>query len=237
MNKLILVSIFLISTVVLKAQHDKMLGSWVVHNVEYEFAKNFIGYIELQARSQKMLHHFFYSEIKGGVSYRINKNFSVFTGFGNYRTYQWDDLDEGVRTNELRLWQQFVISQPLGRLKFEHRFRTEQAWLNKVYRNRFRYRINLIIPLNKRKVEKNTAFLSIFNELFLTDKAPYFMRNRIYGGVGYQITDYLTVQTGWVYQFNYTLKSANGKNNILLGVNFRFLRKDNKHEKIPTMRD
>jgi hypothetical protein len=214
-----------------------MWGTWFITNVEYEFAKNFIGYFELQARTQKPFQKIFYSEIKGGVNYRINKNFSTFAGFGNYRTYPWDDLDAGVKTNEFRIWEQFVISQPLGRLKFEHRFRAEQAWLNKKYRNRFRYRINLIIPLNKSKVEKNTVFISMFNEIFLTDKAPYFMRNRVYAGFGYQVTDFLTVQTGWVNQFNYTLTSAGAKNNILFSVNFRFLRKDHPHEKIPTMKD
>lgn len=237
MNKLILAVLFSISVLISNAQNDKDLGTWFITNVEYEFAKNFIGYFELQGRTQKPFQKIFYSEIKGGLTYRINKNFSAFAGFGNYRTYQWDDLEAGVKTNEFRIWEQFVISQPLGRLKFEHRFRAEQAWLNKKYRNRFRYRINLIIPLNKPKVEKNTVFISLFNEIFLTDKAPYFMRNRVYAGVGYQITDFLSVQTGWVNQFNYTLISGGAKNNILFSINFRFLHKEHPHEKIPTMKD
>jgi hypothetical protein len=237
MNKVILAIVFCASAISAKAQTDKDLGTWFVANAEYEFAKNFIGYVELQVRTQKPFHKVFYGEIKGGVNYRINKNFSTLLGFGDYRTYDWKDLEAGVKTNELRLWEQLVISQPLDRLKFEHRFRAEQAWLNKKYRNRFRYRISLIIPLNKPKVERNTVFISLSDEIFLTNKAPYFMRNRAYAGIGFQATDFLTVQTGYVHQFNYTLASAGAKHNLFFSINFRFLRKDNKDEKIPTKRD
>jgi len=220
------------------AQKDKVWGSWVINNVEYEFAKNFIGYFELQTRSQAMYNHFNYYEIKGGISYRITKNFSALVGFGNYGTYDWKNI-RGAKTNdELRLWQQFVISQkPIERIKLEHRFRAEQASINGRYRNRFRYRVNLIVPLNKDKVEKNTVFVSAFDEIFLTDTPPYFMRNRIYAGLGYQATKFLTIQAGWVNQFNYNFNTKGGKNNLLVSINFRILRDDNKFDGVPTMRD
>lgn len=219
------------------AQKDKVWGSWNIASVEYEFAKNFIGYFELQARSQAMYNHFNYYEIKGGINYRINKNFSAMVGFGNYGTYNWKNLRSAKTIDELRLWEQFVITQPLNRLKFEHRFRAEQASLNGRYRNRFRYRINLIIPINKPKVEKGTVFASAFDEIFLTDTPPYFMRNRIYMGLGYQATSFLTIQAGWINQFNYNLAAKGGKNNFLLSLNFRIFRDDNKYERIPTMKD
>lgn len=237
MKKIILMSALWVSVGSLYAQNDKDMGSWFIVNGEYEFAKNFLAYMELQARSQKPFHKVFYGEIKGGVTWKFHKNFAGFVGFGNYRTYDWKDLDAGVKTNELRIWEQFVITQSLDRLKFEHRFRAEQAWLNKKYRNRFRYRFNVIIPLNKRKVEKNTVFLSIADEIFMTNTAPYFMRNRFYAGAGYQATDFMTIQAAWVNQFNYTLTSGGAKNFLLLAVNFKFLRKDHRHEKIPTLKD
>src|SRR6218665_887626 len=98
MNKVILAIAFFAGAVSAKAQTDKDLGTWFITNAEYEFAKNFIGYFELQARTQKPFHKVFYGEIKGGVNYRINKNFSTLLGFGNYRTYDWKDLEAGVKT-------------------------------------------------------------------------------------------------------------------------------------------
>lgn len=220
-----------------KAQKDKVWGSWAITNLEYEFAKNFIFYFELQGRSQAVFNHFNYYEIKGGFNYRINKNFSTLVGFGNYGTYNWKNLRSAKTTDELRLWEQFVISQPLNRLKFEHRFRAEQASINGRFRNRFRYRINLVVPINKKKVEKGTVFASAFDEIFLTDTPPYFMRNRIYIGIGYQINKFLTIQSGWVNQFNYNLVAKGGKNNLLVSLNFRFLRKDNVYDRIPSLKD
>lgn len=241
MNKLIfrvaLSAIMLCITALTHAQKDKVWGSWAIKNVEYEFAKNFIGYFELQTRSQAMFNHYNYYEIKGGIQYRINKNYSTMIGFGNYGTYNWKNIRGAKTQDELRLWEQFVISQPLDRMKFEHRFRAEQASINGRYRNRFRYRINIVVPLNKKKVEKNTVFISAFDEIFLTDTPPYFMRNRIYVGVGYQATKFLTINTGWVNQFNYNLSNKGGKNNLLISLNFRFLRDDNKYDRVPTIKD
>lgn len=241
MNKLIfafLVSLSLLGPVAkTRAQKDKTWGTWAITNVQYEFARRWFGYFELQTRSQAMANHFFYYEIKGGINYRINKNFIAFVGFGNYGTYDWKNLRTTKKVDELRLWEQMVINQPLSRIKFEHRFRVEQAWLNRKFRNRFRYRINLIVPLNKKKVENKTVFVSAFDELFLTDTAPFFMRNRIYLGLGYQATGFLTLQAGWVNQFNYNLQAQGGKNNLLVSLNFRFIRKDNKFERMPTLPD
>lgn len=241
MNKLmfaILLSLSIFGTMSkASAQKDKTWGSWAIANVQYEFAPRWFTYFELQTRSQAMANRFFYYEIKGGINYRINKNFIAFVGFGNYGTYNWKNIRSAKTTDELRLWEQLVINQPLSRLKFEHRFRIEQASINKKFRNRFRYRLNVIIPINKKKVENKTVFVSAFNEIFLTDTPPYFMRNRVYLGLGYQATEFLTVQAGWVNQFNYNLQNKGGKNNILVSLNFRFVRKDNKYERMPTLPD
>lgn len=241
MNKLTFVGLYLglltTMSVHTHAQKDKTWGSWSIANVQYEFSPRWFAYVELQTRSQAMYNHFHYYEIKGGINYRINKNFIAFVGFGNYGTYDWKNIRGAKTTDELRLWEQLVINQPLNRLKFEHRFRIEQASINKKYRNRFRYRLNLIVPLNKKTVETNTVFVSAFDELFLTDTPPYFMRNRVYLGLGYQVTEFLTLQAGWINQFNYNLNAKGGKNNLLVSLNFRFVRKDNKYERMPTMPD
>ena len=221
----------------LRAQKDRVWGGWYVTNIQYEFTPKWFAYFELQSRSHAMFNHAFYYEVKGGLNYRINKNFIAFVGFGNYGTYDWQNLRGPKTVDELRLWEQFVINQPLNRLKFEHRFRFEQAWLNRKYRNRFRYRINLIVPLNKKQVEVNTVFASAFNEIFLTDTPPYFMRNRTYLGLGYQVTPFLSIQCGWVNQFNYNLQTKGGKNNLLFSFNFRVIHKDDKFEQIPSLPD
>jgi len=207
------------------AQKDAVWGSWVVGNVEYGFTPKLYGYVELQERNQEVLQHFFYYEVKGGIGYRIRDNFSALIGFGNYGTYDWEDLSAPKVTDEWRVWEQFVMTQSLQCLKFEHRLRAEQALINKKYRNRFRYRLNLTVPLNKPAIQKGVWFASVFDEIFLTDHAPYFMRNRVYAGLGYQVSAALSISLGWVNQFNYNLTTAGGKNNLMMLVAVRLPKK------------
>ncbi len=224
-NKLFFIP--LLSTVLLfhiskaHAQKDNVWGSWIISNIEYGFSPELYGYFELQTRSQSIFRQFYYYEVKGGIGYRINDNFSALIGFGNYGTYDWMDLSAPKVNDELRLWEQFVMTQPLKRIRFEHRFRAEQATINNTYRNRFRYRLSLLVPLNRKQIAPGTLYAVVFDELFLTDKAPYFMRNRIYAGLAYPFNAILTVNLGWVNQFNYSLSTSGAKDNLLLSLGFR----------------
>lgn len=207
------------------AQKDEVWGSWFLGYVEYSFSPKLFTYIEVQDRNQSLFRHFNYYEIKGGIGYRFYDNFSALFGFGNYNTYDWEDLSAPKITEEWRIWEQFIMVQNLQRLRFEHRFRAEQALISGKYRNRFRYRLNLTAALNKRKIEKGALYFSVFNEIFLTNNAPYFMRNRFYAGLGYQLSNSLGMGLGWVNQFNYNLKAAGGKNSLMLSVTLRLSRK------------
>lgn len=228
------VLVFLFLTVTVLGQKDRVWGSWSSISVQYEFVKDWTFYFETQTRSHAMYNHFHYYEFKGGFSYKINKYFSALVGFGNYGTYDWKNI-RGMKTqDELRLWEQFVINQSISRVKLEHRIRFEQASINKKYRNRFRYRLNVTVPLNSKTVEKNTIFAAGFSELFLTDTPPYFMRHRVYLGLGYQVTDYLSIQSGWINQFNYTFDKKGAKNYFMLNLAFKISKKEQKSENIPT---
>lgn len=189
----------------LQAQ-TKQLGSWTVLNARLNLAKKWGVWGELQLRSQSFYNNFYYYEAKGGLLYSWNKNFVFLLGSGKYVTYDISEdgnFNKPLVTNETRLWQELNTAQYLDRVKFEHRYRIEQRWLNGNYRNRFRYRFMMALPLNKPKFEKGTLFLSAFDEVFFTSKTPYFERNRVFGGVGYQATKNLVVLPGYLYQFDY----------------------------------
>ncbi|MBX2922696.1 MAG: DUF2490 domain-containing protein [Chitinophagaceae bacterium] len=184
----------------------KNLGSWNVINTRLSLTKNWSVFNELQLRSQSFYNDHFYYEVKGGVSYNINKNFSVLAGTGKYITYdaeQEGNFQKPITANETRLWQQLTMNHYLEQIKFEHRYRAEQRWFTTGYRNRFRYRISTALPVNKSKIEPGAFFLTTFNEIFLTNKAPYFERNRFFIGLGYELNELLIVQPGYVYQYDY----------------------------------
>ena len=220
------------------AQTDTRWGSWSILTVQLPstIEHKWGGYAEAQLRTDAIFSRFQYYEYKAGVSYNISKSFTGLLGTGRYTTYDADNLSAGPVTKETRLWEQLVISQYLDRLKFEHRYRAEQRWLSSGYRNRFRYRLSMAIPLNKPKVEPNTAYISLYDEVFLNNRAPHFERNRLMAGMGYQLTKNIGAQLGWVNQYNYTTTASGSKNNLVVTLIYTLDRGDDQ-ERIPATVD
>jgi hypothetical protein len=197
------------------------------------------GYTELQTRTNEMLYkQFYYYEVKGGVSYNFTNSFSALLGTGRYTTYNYKDVDAGPTVKENRLWEQFTLLEYLDRIKLENRVRIEQRWLNGDYRNRFRYRLNALVPINHPKFVANTAFVSVFDEVFFNNKAPNFERNRISATAGYQFTKAISLQVGWMNQYNNLPASTNDKNNMMAVFMYTIQRrKGPQHEQLPTTKD
>ncbi|MCD8741837.1 DUF2490 domain-containing protein [Mucilaginibacter roseus] len=233
--------ILIFCSVNVKAQNSKT-GTWGIVTVVLpgDSAHKWGGYIELQTRTNTLLYNQpFYYEVKGGISYDIAKNYTALIGSGRYITYDYDNLDEPPTALETRLWEQLVVNQFLDRIKIEHRYRIEQRFFEKTgYRNRFRYRLNVAIPLNHPKVDPKTWYIALFNEVFLNNKAPHFERNRFSAALGYQFDKSLSIQAGWMNQYNYTLTSAGAKNNLAILLQYRINRKKSKpREHIPSIHD
>ena len=210
------------------------LGSWNVINTRVSFNDHWSVYNELQTRSQSFYHDHYYYEIKGGIGYAVNKNLIFLVGGGKYITYSNNgNFQKPISADETRLWEQLTLNQFAGRLKLEHRYRVEQRWFTTGYRNRFRYRLNAVLPLNNYKIEPKTFYLSVFDEIFLTNKAPYFERNRFFAGFGYEFTKLITVQPGYVYQYDYRSVICRGKHLFHLTINFDIDAQKNKNEKLP----
>ena len=128
------------------------------------------------------------------------------------------------------------MNQYLDRLKIEHRYRAEQKWVTDGYRNRFRYRLNAMLPLNAAKLVPGTLYLNAYNEVFLNNKAPHFERNRFFAGAGYILTPVTTVQAGYVNQYNYALDKRGGKNFLQFSLILQF-EYDEDRERIPHLMD
>ena len=231
-------------------------GSWVLltallpGNAEHRWG----GYAEVQARSNGLARQFFYYELKGGLSYDLDPNFTVMLAGGRYSTSDYKDLSAGPLNVEKRLWEQLVLNQYMKRLKIEHRYRVEQRWFSyrgdsTSFRQRLRYRINPFLPLNKPTISAGTAFLAAYDEIFLNPKGPVFERNRVYLGAGYQFDKHWVLQLGWVNQANYNpasnqrgqLVPANtaAKNNVVLSVMYRLAHPavTEPHESLPSQPD
>jgi hypothetical protein len=209
-------------------------GSWNVINTKLTLSKKWSVYNELQLRSQSFYQNHFYYEVKGGVGYSLNKNFTFLLGVGKYITYSdGGSFEKPITSNETRFWQQLTMNHYLERIKFEHRYRVEQRWFKTGYRNRFRYRLNTVVPINRTKMGPKTFYASAFEEIFLTNTGPYFERSRSFIGGGYQFSKNFTIQPGYVYQFDYRNGTKSAKHFFQLTLNIEIDPHKNPNEKIP----
>ncbi len=233
MKKLLFITA-IIAPILVNAQSDK-LGGWAIVNAAINPNNRFSYFVEAQTRSQNVTKDFYYYEIKGGVAYNIKKKFSFLIGMGNYRTYTYPgNYKSPVVSKEFRLWQQLSLTNNIDRLKLEHRYRVEQRWINSDFKNRFRYRLNAVVPINNSTVIPNTVYATASDEVFFTSKSPYFERNRFFAGAGYQVCKLFAFQAGYMLQFDYN-KVTNGVRKGFLQTSLLFYLDNNtpKSERRP----
>ncbi len=183
------------------------IGTWNVVSAKITFNERWNVMAEAQMRSQKVINDFNYYEYKAGVGYNFLKTLSALFAMGHYATFQPDgNFKKPYANDEFRIWEQFTLTNNIGRVKLEHRYRIEQRFTSFAgYRNRFRYRINAIVPINNKEIKSKTWYASFFNEVFVTNEGPYFEQNRIFLGAGYQFNNRVTVLAGLLNRFDQSL--------------------------------
>ncbi len=218
--------IFLVNT----ANAQNNLGSWNILNVNLKVNEKWNIFMETQLRSLSFYDEFHYYEIKTGGTYKINKLFSTTSGFGSYNTFsEGGNFRSPIQNKEIRTWIQFNMKQLLGIINIEHRYRAEQRFTNNGYKNRFRYRLGTIIPINNPVVKEKTFYLNVWNELFFTNKEPFFERNRLLVGFGYEFNKKIAIQTGYIYQFDYKINDEIGRDFLNIAFLYNFdLSKESK---------
>lgn len=194
------------------------LGSWNVLNIKYNRNEKWNFFGEAQIRSLKFYSNFHYYEYKGGINYKIYKNVNLTLGAGSYQTYkEGGDFVLPKNNDEFRMWPQVILFQSIGILKIEQRYRAEFRFTSNGYRNRFRYRLGVSYPFGKERNEYKPFQVSASNELFFTDKEPYFERNRLLIAFNYKPSKSTTLQVGYLHQFDYKINDETGRDFLQIG--------------------
>lgn len=198
-RKYILISLLLLPLVSI-GQEDK-IGNWMMYFGMNKLSDKFSIHTEVQYRSHTLAS--FDTEqllLRTGLNYHFSSKAFATAGYAYVSSYEYESEQKAPETEEHRIWQQFILINKLHRVKFEHRYRLEQRWVNSDYSNRIRYRLMLFIPLNKPEIEKGTLFIGLYDEIFLNTEDVFFDRNRLYGAFGYQISKSSNAQLGMLHQ-------------------------------------
>lgn len=201
-----LLSFFLLSTLFswrLSAQNSD-LGNWLIYIGNKEITQRWSWHHELQYRNYNAIGDLEQLLIRTGIGYDLDQEgkTNVLLGYAFVHSQPYlSNGTEKTQTNEHRMFQQLILRQSWGRLDLQHRYRLEQRWIEQDFRIRLRYFLAATLALNKPQMGPQTLYLSTYNEIFIhTDNVP-FDRNRLYGGLGYQIIEGLRVELGYMNQF------------------------------------
>ncbi len=200
------------------AQSNFELGSWNILNVKYTINPKWSFFIEGQIRSLRFYDHFHYHEIKGGINHQLTTDANFTLAAGNYQTYgEGGDFVKPRNNNEIRIWPQLTLYQKIHQLKVEQRYRSEFRFTNSGYRNRFRYRVSAKHAFGPKIKQTNLLQVGISNELFFTNREPYFERNRLHLFLDIKLNQSAQLQIGYLHQFDYKINDETGRDFLTIG--------------------
>ena len=193
------------------------IGNWLIYIGNKKVNSKLNLHNEIQYRNYDAIGDLEQLLLRTGLGYTFEDNSSnLLLGYGYIVSENYMDENEKYAINEHRIFQQFTSSQTISSIKIQHRYRFEQRFVDRDFKQRFRYFVSLNIPL---KIKKNTqSYLSVYNEIFMNTNSPVFDRNRLYGGFGYNINNNIRVEIGYMNQF--FEKYNRDQLNIISFVNF-----------------
>ena len=196
-------------------------GAWTMLTSQIRLHSKWGIHAEAQFRSYDIKPNTEQLLIRAGVNYHYNPNIIFTAGYGYILNFTDDgETFKSQSGDEHRIWQQVLLKSNTGRLFLEHRYRFEERFLHTattdLYKSRIRYLLRASIPLNKKEMVKNTAFLSFYDEIFIHINNAPFDRNRLYGAAGFQFSSSLNIQAGYLIQ----TVGTRSKGFLQLAVNF-----------------
>ena len=228
MRYVLLVLCFGFSVSPLLAQLDG-LGSWNILNIRYTLNQKWSFFGEGQVRSLLFYNNFHYHEYKVGFNYQLHPQMRAGLGIGDYDTYmEGGNFVTPKNNDELRIWPHVSFNHNIGKFRIEQRYRAEFRFTKQGYRNRFRYRLGVAYPFGAETKGYQPFQISVGNELFFTNREPYFERNRFNVAFSYRQSSVLTLQAGFLRQFDYRINDETGRSFLLTGLFFEFNASSNK---------
>jgi hypothetical protein len=179
------------------------------------FAQNltFYGFLPAFSQTGRISERVDYPErdlqlyIQPSIIYKFSPNLNASFSY----TYQRNNPLEDDYSNEHRLWQQVIFGHNAEKLRFTHRIRFEQRFIeNRLtgeypFSTRLRYQFGGNMPLQGKTLDKNEFYLNAYNEFYFSltgIKNDTYSENWTYTGVGYNFGKMGRLEMGYLLQFS-----------------------------------
>ena len=178
------------------------MGNWFLYFGNQKINNKWNWHNEVQYRNYNFAVDLEQLLLRTGIGYNLSENNNnVLLGYAYvYSEPYIAGTNDKSNTNEHRIFQQFNTKEKFGRVNIQHRYRFEQRFIEGDFKMRARYFLSFNVPINKKEMEKNAVYASVYNEIFINTEPDYFDRNRIYGGVGYCFNKNFKVEAGVMTQ-------------------------------------
>ena len=195
--RILIILLFILTIPNVSQAQESNLGNWLIYIGNKKIDNKWNWHHEVQYRNYNAIGDLEQLLLRTGLGFNLSEgNNNLLAGYGFIRSENYlDGKPDKAIVNEHRIYQQFVTKQKFRYASVQHRYRFEQRFVEENFKMRFRYFLSMSIPLDDK------FYLSAYNEIFLGASTKPFDRNRLYGGVGYRVTDNLRFELGYMNQF------------------------------------
>lgn len=195
---------------------EDFLGSWYTYGSNHRISERFslAPYGEIRFYEPSSNYNLVFVSLRG--NYHLNTKSTLGLGYAYLDIDTVFEFDKTPNVHEHRLFEHYVYTHSLGKIKIMHRGRLEQRFLDFSARNetqhRFRYRLSLTYDFN------TSFFMTISEEPFVNFQNETFHENRFYAGLGLNLYKNTTkITAGYLKQHI----RKNNLNRIVIGVSFK----------------
>ena len=181
---------------------DSNLGNWLIYIGSKKVNKKWNIHNEVQYRNYDAIGDIEQLLLRTGLGYNLSENnHNLLLGYGYILSQNYiADTQNKMDVNEHRIFQQFTSKQNVGSVSLSHRYRFEQRFVESDFKMRLRYFLAFKVPILKTETSPTKLYLSAYNEVFLNTESDVFDRNRVYGGLGYQLNKNVRIEAGYMSQ-------------------------------------
>lgn len=192
-------------------QHMNRNMYWLAYVGDNKINTRFGVHSEAQLRNIGLKNNTMQSAfIRAGFHYYTSSSSMVSLGYGYFSNEPSNESQYLPKSRENQIWEQFISRKKTDKVFMEHRYRMEHRWIDNLstqtlkLSHRFRYRFQAIIPFYSISPYLRHFFWVGWDEIFLNPSSKtdeIFDRNRVFMGLGYQVSPKMNFQLGYVYQY------------------------------------